>query len=434
MISNRYDAIVVGARCAGSPTAMLLARKGYEVLVLDRARFPSDTVSTHLMHPPGVASLRRWGLLERLVATGCPAIHTYGVDFGPFTIAGGPATDDTPVAYGHRRTVRDKLLVDAAAEAGAEVREGFTVTDVVIDGGRPGVRGHGSDGPTVTEHARVVIGADGRHSLVPRAVAPEQYHEKPPLLVGYYSYWSGLPMDGRFENYIRPDRAVGAWPTHDDLTLVIGGWPYAELQANRNDVEGNFLKMLELAPAFAERVPAATREARFVGAAVPNYFRKPFGPGWALVGDAGYNKDFITAQGMHDAFRDAELCATALDETFSGARPFDAAMGAYQATRDQQVLPMYELTTQFATPGATTGAAAAARGRARQPAGDGRVRPGHGRRPVTGRVLLRGERRTPAHHGLLRACSTTSPWGRPGKKDGTCGYNGCPPDDRRSTR
>ena len=106
--------------------------------------------------------------------------------------------------------------------------------------------------------------------------------------------------------------------------------------------------MLELAPAFAERVPAATREARFVGAAVPNYFRKPFGPGWALVGDAGYNKDFITAQGMHDAFRDAELCATALDETFSGARPFDAAMGAYQATRDQQVLPMYELT-QFAT-------------------------------------------------------------------------------------
>ena len=350
MTSNRYDAIVVGARCAGSPTAMLLARKGYEVLVMDRARFPSDTVSTHLMHPPGVASLRRWGLLERLVATGCPAIHTYAVDFGPFTIAGAPGTDDTPVAYGPRRTVLDKLLVDAAAEAGAEVREGFTVTDVVIDGGRvTGVRGHGSDGPTVTEHARVVIGADGHHSLVARALEPERYYEKPPLLVGYYSYWSGLPMHGRFETYLRPDRAVGAWPTHDDLTLVIGGWPYAELQANRGDVEGNFLKMLELAPAFAERVRAATREARFVGTAVPNYFRKPFGPGWALVGDAGYNKDFITAQGMHDAFRDAELCATALDETFSGARPFDATMGHYQATRDQQVLPIYELTTQFAT-------------------------------------------------------------------------------------
>ena len=182
-----------------------------------------------------------------------------------------------------------------------------------------------------------------------RAVEPEQYHEKPPLLVGYCAYWSGLPMAGRFETYVRPDRAFAAWPTHDDLTVVIGGWPYAELQANRQDIEGNFLKMLELAPAFADRVRAATRQGRFVGAAVPNYLRKPSGPGWALVGDAGYNKDFITGQGMHDAFRDAELCVAALDQTFSGARPFEAAMGHYQATRDRQVLPMYELTTQFAT-------------------------------------------------------------------------------------
>jgi 2-polyprenyl-6-methoxyphenol hydroxylase-like FAD-dependent oxidoreductase len=106
---------------------------------------------------------------------------------------------------------------------------------------------------------------------------------------------------------------------------------------------------LELAPEFAERVHAATREARFVGTAVPNWFRKPYGPGWALVGDAGYNKDFITGHGMHDAFRDAELCATALDQAFAGTRPFEAAMGDYQATRDRQVLPMYELTTQLAT-------------------------------------------------------------------------------------
>jgi 2-polyprenyl-6-methoxyphenol hydroxylase-like FAD-dependent oxidoreductase len=195
----------------------------------------------------------------------------------------------------------------------------------------------------------VVIGADGRHSLVARAVQPEQYHEKPPLLCGYYTYWSGLPMDGRFETYVRPDRGFAAWPTHDDLTLVIGGWPFAEFEANKGDIEGNYLKMLEMAPPFADRVRAATRQDRFVGTAVPNYFRRPYGPGWALVGDAGYNKDFITAQGMHDAFRDAELCATALDDTFTGARPFDAAMGTYQSTRDQQVLPMYELTTEFAT-------------------------------------------------------------------------------------
>jgi flavin-dependent dehydrogenase len=246
--------------------------------------------------------------------------------------------------------VLDKLLVDAAAEAGAEVREGFSVEEVVVEDGRVvGVRGHGPGGRVVTEHARVVIGADGRHSLVARAVRPEQYHEKPALLCGYYAYWRGLPMDGRFEVFIRPDRAFAAWPTHDDLTLVIGGWPYAELEANRQDIEGNFLKMFDLAPAFAARVRAAARETRIVGASVVNYFRKPYGPGWALVGDAGYNKDFITSQGMHDAFRDAELCATALDQASAGTRSFDAAMSAYQSTRDEQVLPMYEFTTQLAT-------------------------------------------------------------------------------------
>jgi 2-polyprenyl-6-methoxyphenol hydroxylase-like FAD-dependent oxidoreductase len=350
MANKQYDAIVVGARCAGSPTAMLLARKGYKLLVVDRARFPSDTISTHLLHPPGVAAMRRWGLLDQLTATGCPPIDTYSFDFGPFTISGIPGTDDAPVAYGPRRTVLDKLLVDAASQAGAEVREGFTVEDVVIEDGRvTGVRGHGNGGRTISEHARLVIGADGRHSLVARAVQPEQYHERPQLLCGYYTYWSGLPMDGRFETYIRPERAFAAWPTHDDLTLVIGGWPFAEFQANKGDIEGNYLKMLEMAPSFAERVRGATRQARFVGTAVPNYFRKPYGPGWALVGDAGYNKDFITAQGMHDAFRDAELCAAALDQTFTGTRSFDAAMAEYQSTRDQHVLPMYEFTCQLAT-------------------------------------------------------------------------------------
>ena len=133
-------------------------------------------------------------------------------------------------------------------------------------------------------------------------------------------------MNGRFENYIRPDRGFAAWPTNDDLTLVITGWPFAEFEANKKDIEGNYLKALELAPEFAERIRGGRREERFVGTAVANYFRKPYGPGWALVGDAGYNKDFITAHGIHDAFRDAELCADALDESFSGARSFDDAM------------------------------------------------------------------------------------------------------------
>ena len=344
-----YDAIVVGARVAGSPIAMLLARKGYDVLLLDRATFPSDTISTHLVHPPGVAALQRWGLLDSVAATGCPAINTYAFDFGPFTLSGAPGADGA-VSYGPRRTVLDKLLLDAAAEAGAEVREGFSVESMVFDDDQVGgVRGHLKGGKTITEHARVVIGADGRHSLVAQAVHPRQYHEKPPLLAGYYAYWSGLPMNGRFETYVRPSRGMAAWPTNDDLTVVIAGWPYAEFEANKKDIEGNLAKTYDLAPSFAERLQAGTRETRFVGAAVSNFFRKPFGPGWALVGDAGYNKDFITAQGIDDAFRDAELCATALDETFTGAGSFDAAMADYQTRRDAQVLAMYEFTTELAT-------------------------------------------------------------------------------------
>jgi 2-polyprenyl-6-methoxyphenol hydroxylase-like FAD-dependent oxidoreductase len=133
-MTNTYDVIVVGARCAGSPTAMLLARAGHRVLLVDRATFPSDTMSTHLLHPPAVAALERWGLLERLQATGCPPVTTYSFDFGPVTISGSPLAGGEPAtAYGPRRIVLDALLADAAAAAGAELREGFTVQDVLVE-------------------------------------------------------------------------------------------------------------------------------------------------------------------------------------------------------------------------------------------------------------------------------------------------------------
>ena len=349
-MTGRYDAIVVGARCAGAPTAMLLAQKGYRVLVVDRASFPSDTVSTHVIHAPGVAALHRWGLLEQVVASGCPPIGTYSFDFGPFTIAGTPHPHDgISTAYAPRRTILDKVLVDAAASAGAEVRERFTVEDVVVeDGVVVGVRGHTPGGQSVLERARVVVGADGRNSQVAGAVQPERYNEKPQLLWGYYTYWSDLPVTG-FETVVRPHRGWGAALTNDGLTMLVVGWPQAEAGAYKADVEANYLATLETAPEFAERVRAATRQDRFFGGGVPNFFRKPFGPGWALVGDAGYLRDPITAQGISDAFRDAELCATALDESLDGRRPFEEAMGAYQAARDARVIGVYEFTTQLAT-------------------------------------------------------------------------------------
>jgi 2-polyprenyl-6-methoxyphenol hydroxylase-like FAD-dependent oxidoreductase len=349
MSPTPHDVIVVGARCAGSPTAMLLARRGHRVLLVDRATFPSDTVSTHLVHPPGVAALKRWGLLERLVASGCPAIDTYRFDVGPFVLAGRPGPADSPVAYAPRRTVLDKLLLDAAAAAGVEVREGFSVGEIAFEDGRAiGVRGRDRGGATVTERARLVIGADGVHSTVARAVGAETYREEGELEAGYYTYWSGLPMNGAFEAYDRHGRAWAAWPTHDDLTVVVLSWPYAEFETNRNEIERHYFETLDRAPAFAARVRAAKRVDRFYGATVPNFFRKPYGPGWALVGDAGYNRDFITAQGISDAFRDAELCADAAHTALAGGQEFDLAMETYRAARDARVLPMYDFTLQFA--------------------------------------------------------------------------------------
>ena len=351
-MSERYDAIVIGARCGGSPTAMLLARNGYRVLLVDKATFPSDTMSTHLAHPPAVAALARWGILDQLEATNCPPITNYSFDFGPVTVSGTPRpANGAAKAYCPRRIVLDALLVEAAVEAGAELREAFTVEEILVDdGGVKGIRGHAKGGATVTEEARVVVGADGRHSLVAKAVQPERYNEVEPVTPVYYTYWSGLPASA-FETYIRAedDRGWAAIPTHDGLTCVVQGWPQSEFKANRKDVEGAYMKSFELAPEFAERMRGAQREAPFVGARdLPGFFLKPYGPGWALVGDAGYHKHPITAFGISDAFRDAEAVAGALDDAFAERRPYDEAMADYQRARDDEALPIYEFTNDFA--------------------------------------------------------------------------------------
>jgi 2-polyprenyl-6-methoxyphenol hydroxylase-like FAD-dependent oxidoreductase len=349
-MNTTYDAIVVGARCAGAPTAMLLARQGHHVLLVDRATFPSDTLSTHVIHAPGVAALSRWGLLDQVVATGCPPIDTYSYDFGAFTIRGvARPVEGVSNGYGPRRTVLDKILLDAATASGAEVREGFNVDSVLVeDGTVVGITGHSEGGEHVEARARIVIGADGKNSHVAKAVRAAEYETRPRLLYSYYTYFRDLPTDG-MEVYIRPDRGFAAAPTNDGLTMVVAGWPYAEAAAYKADVEANHLKTLELAPEFAERVRAATRVAPFLGGAVPGFFRTPFGPGWALVGDAGYNKDPITAQGISDAFNDAERCSTAIDAWLNGDSTYEVAMTAWQRARDTGAMPIYEFTCQLAT-------------------------------------------------------------------------------------
>jgi flavin-dependent dehydrogenase len=345
-----YDAIVVGARCAGSPTAMLLARQGYRVLLVDKVRFPSDTLSVHYIHQPGVAHLKRWGLLDQIIASYCPPVRRQRLDFGPVVLeAAPPPADGVAEGYAPRRTVLDAILIDAAAAAGAEVRERFTVDGLLMDGDRvTGIRGHAGSG-IVTEKARIVIGADGLHSRVARIVGAPRYDARPALTCAYYSYWDDLPVQG-VEIYARPDRLIAAGGTNDGQTSIIVYWPIAAFHEVRRDIEAHFLAALDLIPDLAERVRAGRRAERFRGTAdLPNVFRKPYGPGWALVGDAGYHKDPITAQGISDAFRDAALLVEAIDDGFTRRRSLTAALANYERCRNEAVLPLYELTCQLAT-------------------------------------------------------------------------------------
>jgi 2-polyprenyl-6-methoxyphenol hydroxylase-like FAD-dependent oxidoreductase len=346
-----YDAIIVGARCAGSPTAMLLARQGFKVLLVDRAAFPSDTISTHIVWPHGAQILARWGLLERLAATGAPPIcRRITFDVGPFALHGTvPDANDGMGGFCPRRKVLDLLLVNAAAESGADVRESFTVDALLVeDGAVVGLRGRGRNGAHVEERARVVIGADGVSSFVARSVHAPEYDTRPIASCGYYSYFSGMPT-GDIELYVRDRCACGGAPTNDGLHLVMVNWPAAEFPSVRADLERRVWQALDMAPAFSARVRRGRREEKWYGTAgVPGYFRKPYGKGWALVGDASYNRDPVTAQGISDAFIDAENLVEAIAAGLSGRGDLDELMAAHEAARNERVRAMYEFTTHLA--------------------------------------------------------------------------------------
>lgn len=345
-----YDAIVVGARCAGSPTAMLLARKGYRVLLVDKATFPSNMpMSTHVVQAAGLARLRHWGLLDRVVASGCPPL-AYEMDFGPLVIEGTPKPiDGIAQAYAPRRLVLDDILVRAAVEAGVELREGFRVDEVLQDEGRVvGIAGRARRGSVVQDRARIVIGADGMNSLVARAVKAPKFSPKPRLEGVIFSYWSGVRVD-KFEVHIRPYRGAFAIPTNNGLTLVASAWAARDLPSARQGLEENYLRtMREVSPHMHDRVLAGRREEGFVVGSVNNYFRKPHGPGWALAGDAGYLKDPVTASGITDAFRDADLLSEAVDAGLSGRRPLEAALADFEVKRNEQSRAMYDFTCQLA--------------------------------------------------------------------------------------
>lgn len=346
-----YDVIVVGARCAGAATAMLLARKGYRVMLADKARFPSDmTMSTHLVWQAGAERLHRWGLLDAVTRSNCPPLDDVSLDMGAFALRGRPvAAGGVASAFAPRRIVLDKLLVDAAVAAGAELREDFAVTGVLRDGERvSGIRGDSAGNKGVEERARLVVGADGSNSRIARDAGAVEYNPAPHVQGTFFSYFGGVRLEG-IEFVPRPDRMVYAWRTNDDRTLIGISWCLRDFREVRQDVEKNFHEeMARLAPDLHGRMREGRRDAPWTGGAADGFFRKPAGAGWALVGDAGLTMDPITAAGISNAFRDAEFLAEAVDEGFSGRQPLEEALEQFAARRDQASLPIYGLTNQMA--------------------------------------------------------------------------------------
>jgi flavin-dependent dehydrogenase len=320
--------------------------------LVDRSSFPSDLpFSTHYIHQSGTALLKRWGLLDKIAASGCPPITSFYFDFGAFVLAGSPPpADGVKEAYAPRRKVLDAILVEAAVASGAELRTDFSVNELLYEAGCVcGIRGRERGGSALSERARIVIGADGMHSTIAHAVQAAEYNTKEPLEGPYFSYWSGVQMKG-FEFHPGVHRGTFGWMTNDGLALVGVGFAAKDHPSVRADIEGNYLRAItEDAPELAERLRNGHREERFVGGVVPNYFRKPFGLGWALVGDAGYLKDPCTAEGITDAFHGAESLADAIDSGLGGRRPLNEALQDYERQRNQAAFPLYEFTCQLAT-------------------------------------------------------------------------------------
>ncbi|MGV9676911.1 NAD(P)/FAD-dependent oxidoreductase [Nocardia sp. NPDC003482] len=344
-----YDVIVVGTRVAGSPVAMLLARKGYRVLAVDRATFPSDTPSTHYIHQAGLSLLKTWGLLDEVVATGCPPVRHLNFTYTDIDIRGmaDPSADGIDTVYCPRRTVLDKILVDAARDAGVEVIEGFTVTALDFDGDRvTGLRGRVGEGPEQKFEATIVIGADGSGSTVAKQVGAEVYEGSAAACFVYYSYYEGVDW-GMHHRTGFGEQQFASWPTNDGLALVAVMRKRDRFRAFRTDPDAGVQEIIEqVDPEIGARFrDTAKRVEPFRPMLYPdNYRRRSYGPGWALVGDAGYHKDPFTGWGITDAFKYAQLLADLVDEGLSGARPMAEALAEYQRERDAQSASTFELT------------------------------------------------------------------------------------------
>ena len=344
----RCDALVVGARCAGAATAMLLARRGLRVLAIDRSGYGADTLSTHALMRGGVLQLHRWGVLPRLLEVGTPAVRTTAFHYGDEAV-------EVPVKPGHgvdalyapRRTVLDSTLVDAAQEAGADIRHGHVLTELTrrSDGRVGGGIVLGPDATPIEVEAGLVIGADGIGSAVARLAGADVLRTAQHSTAVVYGHWSGVGTSG-YHWYFRKGVSAGAIPTNAGQHCVFASMPMERFRSEvRHDLAAGYHRILEeTSPDLAATVAASRLDTRlWAFAGRKGFMRTPCGPGWALVGDAAYFKDPLTAHGITDALRDAELVAEA------AAQGSDQAFAECAAIREELSLPLFEATDAIAS-------------------------------------------------------------------------------------
>lgn len=343
----KFDAVVVGARCAGAATAMLLARAGARVLIVDKGAYGTDVLSTHALMRGAVLQLGRWGLLPEIIAAGTPPIRSTSFFYtdSDVTVPIEPRYG-IDALYAPRRALLDRVLVDAAVRSGADIRYGVRVDDVIKDarGRVTGISAFARGGRTQIA-ADVVIGADGLYSTIARRVgAPIEVEGRHSTAV-LYSYWQGLPDDA-YRWWFRQGMSMGAIPTNNRATCLFASVPSGSFRdVVRRGVEDAYGRLIRsVAPEFAEHMRRASRVEPVRGfEGHPSFIKRGCGPGWALVGDAGYFKDPLTAHGITDALRDAELLARAviLDTSSSYAE--------YETTRHDLSRKLFEATDAIAS-------------------------------------------------------------------------------------
>lgn len=351
---DRYDVVVVGARAAGAAVAMLLARRGLSVLAVDRAAAGSDTLSTHSLGRAALLQLHRWGVLDAIRSAGTPVTRTVVFDYGdePTVLSVWAPGEPVDGLYSPRRTVLDPALVAAAVGSGAEVRHGCAVSGPTFDdsGRIDGVLLAGPDGPQRIA-ARWVVGADGARSGLARRVGAPLTHRETAAAAFVFGYWSGLPDDSIVNLYDRLGRGVGIIPTNDGQACVwIAMTPQRFETDARGDVAGAYLRAIADHDRLAARLAGGSLASRVRGfAGLTGFRRRPYGDGWALVGDAGCFKDPVSAHGITDAFIAAELLADALGDILQRGIDARTALAAYERDRDRLARELMPPVARIAT-------------------------------------------------------------------------------------